>query len=127
MKFLEIKWQDKIYKFWAQKDGKNLWIHYKGHTWLWNEKNTSLKSHALKEEKPLNGLILSSMPGRIDKIFYKKGDKVQKDQVLLVMSAMKIEYSFTAEASGKVEEVYCNKGDTVEVQQKLMKVKYVSD
>ncbi len=126
MKFFEIEWQGKIYKFWAQRDRNFLWIHYKGCTWRWNaEKDSGRKLK--KKQKTLKGLILSSIPGRIDGIFVQKGDKIQKGQALLVMSAMKIEYNFRAEAHGIVEDIYCESGQTVSADQELIKINYASN
>ena len=126
MKFLEIEWKDRTYKLLVQRDRKLLWIHYRGRTWVWSEDQVS-KGKLKKKEKTLKGLILSSMPGRIDKVFFKKGDKIQEGQTLLVMSAMKIEYSFRAEAEGVVEAIYCEVGQTIDSNQKLVKINYVSN
>ena len=124
MKFLEIEWKGKIYKLWAQRDKNSLWIHYRGCVWLWNPEQI-FKEGLKKKKKILKGLILSSMPGRIDSVSVKKGDKVEKGKTLLVMSAMKIEYNFRAEAKGVVEDVYCKSGQTVNFNQKLVKINYV--
>ena len=125
MKFLEIEWKNKIYRLWLQKDKKSLWVHYNNETWSWSPKAKT--PHKQKgKSKSLKDMIVSAMPGRIDKISVKKGDKVKKDQDLLVMSAMKIEYNFKAEAKGTIEDVYCQEGETVDSGQNLIKVKYES-
>ncbi len=126
MKFLEIEWRGKEYKLWAQRDKNLLWIHYEGCIWLWSEEQLS-DGKLKKKQKILRGLILSAMPGRISNVSVKKGDKVQEGQTLLVMSAMKIEYNFRAEAEGVVEDIYCEVGQTVNSNQKLVKINYVSN
>lgn len=122
MKFLELQDQQDSYKFWAYKVADGLWLHYRGQTWKWKPKS----KHPKPKQKKLDGLLKSAMPGRIDKISIKKDDKIKKGQTLLIMSAMKMEYSFKAEAEGYVEKVYCKEGQTVDSDQNLIKVCYLS-
>jgi len=126
MKFIEIEWNGRVYKLWAQRQHNRLWIHYRGEAWCWTQDSHVSEKHKKKEQQ-IKGLIRSALPGRIDQIFIKKGDKIQKGQSLLVMSAMKIEYHFKAEAKGVVADVYCKQGQTVKFNQKLVKINYESN
>lgn len=124
MKFLDKEWKGKNYQLYVKKDKDTLWIHFQGQTWTWK-----MQKLVKKRQKKLlkgEGLIKSALPGRIQKIFVKKNDRVKKGQNLLSLSAMKIEYSFKAEGTGKVEEIFCETGQTVSEDQKLIKVKYDS-
>ena len=122
MKFLNKEWKGKCYKLYAQRDKSSLWIHFQGQTWIW--KSQKLSYNRQKQPSKNQELISSTLPGRIQKIFVKKGDKVKKGQNLLILSAMKIEYNFKAEGEGQVEELFCEQGQTVESDRKLIKVKY---
>lgn len=122
MKFLDKEWKGKNYKLYAQSDKDSLWIHYQGRTWLWKSQKSPAKQH--KKTGRIQGLIISTLPGRIQKAFVQKGDKVKKGQSLLVLSAMKIEYSFKAGGSGEVENVFCKAGETVPEGHELIKIKY---
>ena len=121
MKFLEKEWKGRSYSLYAQREGHLLWIHYRGRTWCWRKKKPRPKpsSQSLKQS-----LLQASLPGRIQKLFVKKGDKVKRGQTLLILSAMKIEYSFKAEGEGQVEELFCSPHQTVTEGQKLIKIKY---
>ncbi len=121
MKFLEKKWKGKHYKLYAIKDKNSVWLHFQGRTWVWKNKKYSQKS--LKEGKK-EKLIISDLPGKIQKILVKKGDKVKKGQSLLTLLSMKIEYNFKAEGSGKIEEIFCKEGQTVNENKKLIKINY---
>ncbi|MDE0092043.1 MAG: biotin/lipoyl-binding protein, partial [Oligoflexia bacterium] len=99
MKFIEKLWRDKYYRLLVQKDKDSLWLHYKGRAWLWKEEKVVSKE-TKAEEIQKQGLIKANLPGRIQKIFVKKSDKVKKGQNLLTLSAMKIEYSFKAGGKG---------------------------
>ena len=123
MKFLDKEWKGRTYRLYAQRDKHCLWIHFQGQTWNWN-KSKKLSHKARKQNLKSQGLITSTLPGRIQKIFVKKGDKVKEGQSLLILSAMKIEYSFKAEGEGQVEGVFCESGQTVSLGTKLVKIKY---
>lgn len=122
MKFLEREWKRNIYRFYVQRHKKGLWIHYNGQTWLWEKQSP----HKIKPKKEKKGPspIISSIPGKIQKIFVKKNDKVKTGDELLLLSAMKIEYRFKAEAEGIIENIYCEPGQTVEADKELIKIKY---
>lgn len=60
------------------------------------------------------GRILAPMPGQIAAVAVKSGDRVQPDQPLLTLEAMKMEHSIRAPAAGTVKEVLCKPGDRVE-------------
>ncbi|MCY4512826.1 MAG: acetyl-CoA carboxylase biotin carboxyl carrier protein subunit [Bdellovibrionales bacterium] len=124
MKFLRIEWKNQIYNLWAEKDGEKLWIHYEGSTWKWippAKVQVGSDSSASNRKE----IISAPMPGRIVDIPFQKGSKVKKGEVLLVLSAMKMEYTFKAEAEGVIEDILCQSGDQVEADQVLIRMKYV--
>ena len=159
MKFFEREWKGRLYRFYAQKEGDKLWLHFKGKTWLWRkkpihlepeeaekeigenkgeqkgekaekkekgeEKEKGKKESSLSLKKPKVGFIKASLPGKIQKIFVKKTSPVQKGQDLLLLSSMKIEHHFMAEAKGYVENVFCKEGDIVKEGEILIEIKYL--
>lgn len=58
--------------------------------------------------------IVSPMPGKVLKINVAEGDKVDKNQVLLVVEAMKMENNVVSPADGKVERLLVKEGDMVD-------------
>lgn len=56
---------------------------------------------------------VSPMPGVVDKILVKKGDKVKIGDSLLVIVAMKMEHVIKASSNGIIEDVLCQVGDNV--------------
>ena len=62
----------------------------------------------------------ASIPGAISKIAVKVGDKIEKDQTLITVEAMKMESAVTARMSGTVEEILVKEGDTVKGGQLLI-------
>ncbi len=59
------------------------------------------------------GVLRSPLPGTILDISCKPGDSVKKGQKLVILEAMKMENSISADRDGVVKEIKVNKGDSV--------------
>jgi biotin carboxyl carrier protein len=57
--------------------------------------------------------VEAPMPGNILDIPVKVGDLVKKDQVLLILEAMKMENEIVSPVDGKIVSIAVSKGDTV--------------
>ncbi|MCC6160029.1 MAG: acetyl-CoA carboxylase biotin carboxylase subunit [Deltaproteobacteria bacterium] len=57
--------------------------------------------------------IVSPMPGRVQKVFVRAGDAVERGDALIVVEAMKMEHTVRSNASGVVREVFFAEGDQV--------------
>lgn len=66
--------------------------------------------------------IGASIPGAIIEILVKKGDKVKKDQKLVIMEAMKMETTITAKTDGIVEEIFVKEMKIVEAGELLIQL-----
>jgi acetyl/propionyl-CoA carboxylase alpha subunit len=104
----------------ALKVGNTLWAHINGRTVVYE----SQKARSSKREQHAAdpGKIKTPMPGKIIKVMCAAGDKVKKEQTLVVMEAMKMEYSLKSFIDGKVEKVNCAAGDQVGVGQLLVEL-----
>lgn len=67
-------------------------------------------------------VIESPMPGSIMKVLVKKGDKVEKGQVVLVLEAMKMENDVVAENSGTVSKVLVEAGSFVQAGSPMIEI-----
>ena len=65
----------------------------------------------------------SSIPGAVSKISVKVGDRVEENQVLITIEAMKMETAITARMSGTVDKILISEGDTVKGGQLLLTIK----
>jgi acetyl/propionyl-CoA carboxylase alpha subunit len=121
MKFLELEINGEIRRVWAQKMGSMIWFHDQGQTY---SVETKVKRQAKGAAVAVGqGEVQAPMPGKVLKVFVKQGQKVRTGEPLVVMEAMKMEYSFAAEFSGDVEFVGCAEGDQVQLAQALVRVK----
>lgn len=57
--------------------------------------------------------VTTPLPGVIMQIFVKEGDKVNKEDKLLMMEAMKMENTISADKGGIIKKIFVNPGDSV--------------
>jgi pyruvate carboxylase len=62
------------------------------------------------------------MPGRILQFLVKSGDKVEKDQPVAILEAMKMENSITSSFAGYVNTIMANEGDTLAADTAIMDI-----
>ncbi len=66
--------------------------------------------------------ISSPMPGKVVKILLKEGDKVEKGETVIVISAMKMESEYKSSFDGIIKEIFVEEGDTTEGGAKLVEI-----
>jgi acetyl-CoA carboxylase biotin carboxyl carrier protein len=66
--------------------------------------------------------ITAPMVGKILKVEKNVGDRVDEDEVVLVMEAMKMEIPVVAPASGVLKEIKVSAGEAVEADQLLAEI-----
>ena len=64
----------------------------------------------------------SSIPGMVSKVNVQPGDKVEENQVLLIIEAMKMETAITARTAGTVKKVLIKEGQPVKAKELLMEL-----
>ena len=65
----------------------------------------------------------ASIPGAVSKVSVKVGDRVEKNQTLVTIEAMKMETAITARMSGVIATIEVREGDTVKGGQLLLTIK----
>lgn len=66
--------------------------------------------------------IISPMPGTIINVLVKAGDVVKRNQVLVVLEAMKMENEIVSPRDGTVISVSATKGGAVNVSEELVRI-----
>lgn len=69
--------------------------------------------------------ILAPMPGKITKVFISENQKVNKGDALLVMEAMKMEYTLKADIPATVEKIFSKVSDQVTLGYLLVQLKEI--
>jgi propionyl-CoA carboxylase alpha chain len=112
------------YSLQLEPRGLNVKITYMGHSVITRVMTPAvgeLTKYMKKFEKKVNkGEITANMPGLIRDIKVKEGDPVTKDQVILILEAMKMENLILAPLDGVVKKLPVEIGQSVMVGDPLM-------
>ena len=106
-------------EIWAQKISGILWVHIDGETLAFEESGSSRKR---KNHESDGNTILAPMPGKISKVLKGVGETVTHGEVVIVMEAMKMEYTLKAPQAGKIDSIQCKLGDQVVLGQVLIQL-----
>ncbi|MCX7800837.1 MAG: biotin/lipoyl-binding protein [Fimbriimonadales bacterium] len=68
------------------------------------------------------GTVTSPLAGNIWKVLVEPGQKVEADQTLIIIEAMKMETNIQAPFAGTVKAVHVKPGDAVKVNQALVEL-----
>ena len=75
-----------------------------------------------EKEKEERGYI-SPMPSLVVDVFVERGDKIKKNQPLIVLSSMKMENTLYSKEDGVIELVNAIKGENIQAGHVLIKFK----
>lgn len=106
----------------AQQIKGTLWVHYQGRTFT-VDNSSGRKSRKGAGAGGSSDQIAAPMPGKVTKILLKVGDKVMAGQAVLVMEAMKMEYTLKSEITGEIESISGTAGEQVALGKVLVKIK----
>ena len=67
--------------------------------------------------------VLSPIQGTVVKLMVKKGDKVAKNQVLVIVEAMKLENEVVSPYEGEVAEIFVTKGQSVASKERILVIR----
>ena len=70
----------------------------------------------------IDTIISSPMPGKIVKILVSPGDRVERGDTVIVVSAMKMESEYKSPVNGMVRKIFVTEGDTVDGNQSLVEI-----
>ncbi len=120
---VEFEFEGRTIKGFAAQKAGVLWLHAEGETWTVETSGRARRGSKAGAPSAANpGEILAPMPGKIIKIMVPQGSKIAKGDVVIVMEAMKMEYTLKAQAEGVLSDVRCEAGDQVPLGQLLAKV-----
>ncbi|MBC7754025.1 MAG: biotin/lipoyl-binding protein [Moraxellaceae bacterium] len=115
-----------IKKYSAEIVDQKLWIKQGDETWCYDVLDIASEGIRRKKTSSISpDKIVSLMPGKITKMFVKEGDSVTQGQALVVMEAMKMEYTLKSDLSTTVEKVNVELGQQVTLGQLLVQLKKV--
>ena len=123
MKKISAKIDDLEVQGLAARLGSTLWLHLDGETFSVELSTGGARRRGKAASATANPHILSApMPGKIIKLMAKVGQQVAPGEVVLVMEAMKMEYTLKAQTAAVVEAIDCEPGQQVVLGQILVKL-----
>ena len=127
MRKIDFVWKGrKVHGAVAVSDGV-AWFSVDGEVWTrpLEERSASRSRGTAKGGLGDPKSIVSPMPGKIIKVMKAKGDPVVAGEVVVVMEAMKMEYTLKSSINGEIEEIdsQCRAGEQVSLGAKLVRIK----
>ncbi|MGE0632642.1 MAG: acetyl-CoA carboxylase biotin carboxyl carrier protein subunit [Pseudobdellovibrionaceae bacterium] len=107
---LRIDLDGKKHSLEGQIIGGQAWFHFEGQTYTMPVSN---KKSRRAGQAASSGSVIAPMPGKIAKVFVSENQKISVGTPVLVMEAMKMEYTLKAEVDGVVKKLDCQVGEQV--------------
>jgi acetyl/propionyl-CoA carboxylase alpha subunit len=114
---ISLRWQDREIRAEAELVNGVWWIHADGEMFRFDPREGRARRN--RGGAADGGGLVAPMPGKITKILKNSGDAVERGEAVLVMEAMKMEYTLKADVAGSVAELSCAVGDQVALGQAL--------
>ncbi len=111
---LKIKIGDRIIKAIITEGNKEKFVFVDGNVFRVRPVELTGRKKTKKKEE---GDLKSPISGKVVKVNVKNGENVKKDDVLMVIEAMKMEYLIRAPFDGKVKKVNFKENDQIEIGQ----------
>ena len=124
MNKISLDFNGKKIEGYAQTIQGRLWVHIKGNTYTFEGTRGTRKRRSV-EGKSSSTLITAPMPGKITRIFVEEGQTIELGQAVVVMEAMKMEYTLKSELATSIEKINVKVGDQVQLGQMLLKLKEI--
>jgi 3-methylcrotonyl-CoA carboxylase alpha subunit len=93
----------KRYRIHVARSGEKVWVHANGNVFELMPA-VSLSELADHEHANMNS-VHAPMPGALIQILVKPGESVERDQVVAIVEAMKMEHNLRAPRAGKVKTI----------------------
>jgi len=106
-----------LYKTEPDENGyRSVYFKLNGQTRAIDIKDNSVKTKTDKKPKAIGEKqIGASLPGLVNKIWVKQGDKIKANQPLFTIEAMKMENTIVANRDGIIEQLNISEGTLVEL------------
>jgi biotin carboxyl carrier protein len=99
-------------------------ISVQGEQFCIEEAKSEAETRSVAEAGTLKGIptISSPMPGKIVKILVREGDKVRKNQGLVIVEAMKMENEIRSPGAGIVKKINFKEGNLVDTADPIIEL-----
>ena len=116
--------ENKLFYFTVERNGPIYKFNHKGaevELKVLTDRHTELNKLMIpRKDEDKSKFLLSPMPGLLTSILVKERDKVEENQPLAIIEAMKMENIIKAEKASKIKKIKCANGDSLEVDQVIL-------
>jgi biotin carboxyl carrier protein len=106
-------------------DGPRTLVAVAGHVYEFTRAQEKRLRTRQREAGRLDPEVRSPMPGKILQVLVIEGATVETGQALVLLEAMKMENTLSAEDTARVKKVYVAPGELVELGQLLVELEFV--
>lgn len=118
---LNLQVGDRRLRAHVASDGLRRYVALAGQTWTLERPQPQQKRRAAAGG-PGAGSLEAAMPGLVLDVLVVEGEEVSQGQLLVLLSAMKMELRMSAPVAGRVAKVHCQAGQVVERGQVLVEL-----
>jgi biotin carboxyl carrier protein len=114
----------KAYTVFVAEDKTKKYISVQGEQFCIEEAKSEAQTRSVAEAATLKGIptISSPMPGKVVKILVREGDKVRKNQGLVIVEAMKMENEIRSPSAGMVKKINFKEGNLVDTADPIIEL-----
>lgn len=119
---VQFEFQGQFHEVEAELIKGHLWIHFEGRTWCVEKENGAPKRGEGPGCKSVwkSKFDFSANAGKIIKVLAQSGSRAEIGQVLVIMEAMKMEYTLKADRTVQISEVLVKPGQQVRLGDTLI-------
>ena len=109
------------------KEGQRTLVSIDGQIYEFTQVQERRGKARRREAGRLDPEVRSPMPGKILQVLVQEGTQVEAGQPLVLVEAMKMENSLTAEGAAVVKKVHVSPGDLVDLGQVIVELEFLTE
>ena len=121
---LRLRVGDRSVRIFLARDGDRTCVAVEGRQYVVSEPRAEAGRPGEADEKAGGGglRVKAPMPGKVTKLAVSEGEKVRKNQTLVIVEAMKMENEIKTSIDGVVKKVHVAVGDLVDAEKILVEI-----
>jgi biotin carboxyl carrier protein len=121
---LRLRFGDRSVRVFLAKDGERTFVAVDGRQYVVSEPRAEAGRPGEGDERAAGGSlrVKAPMPGKVTKLAVSEGEKVRRNQTLVIVEAMKMENEIKTSIDGVVAKVHVAAGDLVDAEKTLIEI-----
>ena len=121
---LRLRFGERSVRVFLAKDGERTFVAVGGRQYIVSEPRAEAGRPGEADEKAAGGSlrVKAPMPGKVTKLAVSEGEKVRKNQTLVIVEAMKMENEIKTSIDGVVTKIHAAVGDLVDSERPLIEI-----